>query len=294
MIYIALNTRQVDTGSLPNFGDVSAIFSSEYVHDMVEIAPVDTGHYMGSCPTANGHNMNYNCSAWQPATLGTLEHHDHLFLANFGLLTSAYGEQTSVVGEALAFFRRSAFAGDYTALPNTSKDDSDRYFEANILGNPRLPEGVKFLVASFEALFGTSTGRDVQALATHFEWPLVWALGDAAAAQTGGGGSPGHKKKKGPFAGNQRLLDPRLMALSNVTVVPGTADSFDSMWDTVSAGRTAEPSPEQWGEWWEELLPSQTRVAPLTAGACEAASDCLGISVMTGDCVCKAQAMRLV
>jgi len=265
MIYIALNTRQIDTGSLPNFGDVSAIFSSDYVHDMVEIAPVDTGHYMGSCNTSNGHNMNYDCTSWQPTTVGTLDFHDHLILANFGLLTSAYNEQTTIVEEAVAFFRRSAFAGSYASLTNTSKDDSDRYWEAIILGNPRLPEGVKFLVANFGALFGTASGRRLQQLADHFSWPLVWALGDAAAEKSGGGG--GHKQTAGPFAGNQRVLDPTVVAPLNVTKSAGAVDSFQSLWDIVATERDASPTPQQWGAWWDQLSSSQERVAPLTSQA---------------------------
>merc|ERR1712070_1011450 len=113
----------------------------------------------------------------------------------------------SMVDEAMKFFARSAFAGDYTQLPNLT---SNNYWESNIVGNPRLPEGVKFLIAQFPALFGTSAGRRVQQLADHYGWLLVWALGN-------GGSST--KPKPGSKPGNQRLLDPRSATLrTNATL----------------------------------------------------------------------------
>jgi len=201
------------------------------------------------------------------------------------LLTTAYNQQTTTVQEALAFFRRSAFAGEYASLTNTSKDDSDRYWEANILGNPRLPEGVKFLVANFGTLFGTVTGKRLQQLADHFSWPLVWALGDAAATKSGGGG---HKQKSGPFAGNQRVLDPVVATTVNITKSVGATDSFNNLWDVVATKRQdGTPTPQQWGAWWDELAASQERVAPITSQACSASANCLGTSIETGDCICK-------
>ena len=36
------------------------------------------------------------------------------------------------------------------------------YWEADVLGTVRYPEGIKLITASFNALFGTSTGAALQ------------------------------------------------------------------------------------------------------------------------------------
>merc|ERR1712046_262921 len=103
--------------------------------------------------------------------------------------------------------------------------------------------------------------------------------------KSGGGG--GHRPTSGPYAGNQRILDPIVVAPLNVTKPADAAESFQSLWDAVATGRDASPTPQQWGAWWDQLMTSQERVAPLTSQACAVAADCLGTSIATGDCICK-------
>ena len=42
LIYVALNMRRADTGSMPTFGDVAIVFRHKVVSSMVEIAAIDT------------------------------------------------------------------------------------------------------------------------------------------------------------------------------------------------------------------------------------------------------------
>lgn len=325
MIYVAHNFYQADTGSNPNFGDVCAIFSTDYVRDMVLIAPVDTGRWhMGRCdnvsdslsdtsetgPGAPGpgphHGMgSYNCSAWRPSIVGTLEHHDHIILANWATKANSSMPNQSIVDEAKKFFARSAFAGEYTQLPNLTSND---YWESNIVGNPRLPEGVKFLIGQFPALFGTSAGRRVQQLADHYGWPLVWALGNGG--HTSGrhpphpphppstGTKPGHGPKRGgsSMPGNQRLLDPRSATLTtNATLSEESLANFEAAWAIAQDARASGENitAANVSAWWALVNASQIRIAPLTAQSCLDAHSCLGTDVVSKDCVCRPVGMML-
>jgi len=323
MIYVAHNLYQADTGSNPNFGDVCAIFSTEYVRNMVLIAPVDTGRWhMNGCdntsdslsdisetgPDAPGpgphHRVGfYNCSAWSPSTVGTFEHHDHIILANWAANANSSVQNRSIIDEAKKFFARSAFAGEYTQLPNLTSND---YWESNIVGNPRLPEGVKFLIAQFPALFGTSAGRRVQELADHYGWPLVWALGHGGhmsgrhphhpphppsnGTKPGTGPHPPHPPHPVPMPGNQRLLDPRSATLrTNATLPADALANFEAAWtiaqDAHASGRNITAA--NVSAWWALVSASQIRVAPLTAQSCSDANSCLGTDVVSKDCVCR-------
>jgi hypothetical protein len=303
MIYVAHNFYQADTGSNPNFGDVCAIFSTDYVKDMVLIAPVDTGRWhMNRCDnvsdsdteTMSQYGMNsYNCSAWRPSIVGTLEHHDHIILANWATKANSSMPNHSMVDEAKRFFGRSAFAGEYTQLPNLT---SNNYWESNIVGNPRLPEGVKFLIAQFPALFGTSAGRRIQELADHYGWPLVWALGDAGHKSGKHPPHPPHNgTKPGPgsrhsMPGNQRLLDPRSATLTtNVTLPEESLANFKAAWAIAEDARASggNITAANVTAWWALVNASQIRIAPLTAQSCSDSHNCLGTDVVSKDCVCR-------
>lgn len=271
LVYIAHNLRQLDLGSILEYGDVDVIFSSGYARDMVLITPVDSGNY-------EHFYMHYNKSYWDPPVLGTLDYHDHMILASWGMDTTGFDPENSIMEEALGMFRRSAFAGNYSKIPPADTNYFDRYWEANIVGNPRN-DGVKFLAGSFKDLFGTATGVELRELCDQNSWPLIWALGDAA---TGGDGTI-------QFAGNERVLDPFAVAALNITKPADAADSFTELWQqVVSAREQKEPSASQWVAWWQAYRGSQTRLAPVTARACADVDTCIGTDLMSGDCVCKA------
>lgn len=315
LIYVAHNLYQADTGSNPNFGDVTIIFSNEYVKEMVLIAPMDTGRWSMSCdhnydpmetalsfPPPGPHHFGHrvNCSAWQPVVVGTLEHHDHIILANWGLSANNSIANQTVVDQSRGFFERSAFAGAYDGLPNLTVNE---YWEANIVGNPRLSQSVQFIIGGFASLFGTSTGRKLQTVANHFSWPLVWALGDGLPSDDRPHGlfpygpSGGHHPSFGtPSPGNQRVLDPANAALyTNATTSKSVADCFEAIWSLAEEARAKGIiTQKQIFQWWEQLKMVQTRVAPLTSQSCSTPGRCIGTNVQTNECICKKAATFIV
>lgn len=112
LIYIVQNTRQVDYGSRPTFGQISAIFKKSYVKDNVLIAAVDTGLWERSC-NASRPRSKVNCDAWSPHQVGTLDHLDHLILANFGSWATSRETSAQIAGR---FFARTPLAGNYLDL----------------------------------------------------------------------------------------------------------------------------------------------------------------------------------
>jgi len=287
-IYSCLNTRQSDVGSNPMYGDVTAIFNHSYVDGMVVISAVDSGNWEGSCRNnTNWHDNAFDCSSWSPPVLGTMEHLDHLILANLGLWAGA--RNRSVLEEAELLFSRSALhasGSQYDALPKLSYGAAGQYLEANIVGNPSLPDSVNFLVASFPKLFGTHAGQQVQQLSAVRGWPLVWAFGDGLPELDAGGADDE------VFFGNRRILDPMvhtsnlLKGSINATMLPDASDLFSRLWHQVSYSRGTATHVE-WESWWTTIAFEQTRVAPLTALSCSDLTMCLMVDASSGECICK-------
>lgn len=291
LIYVAHNMRQFDTGSSPGFGDVTAVFDTRYVHDMVLIAPMDTGLYW-SChdPSSHHHTGSVNCSAWQPEVVGTLDHFDHLILPNFAYWYNTSTQNKTLVDGAVQLFSHSAFAGNYEDLPPADKQSLMAYWESNVLGNPRLEGGVKFLIGNFPTLFGTDDGRQLQRLADHYSWPLFWAFGYGSASSH----SHGHS---GPLLGNERLIDPEMASkVTNVTVPTDSISRFDEIWATASQARKLDSNitADQFAQWWSALKDTQVRVAPVSASSCSNFDGCVGTVVGSGDCVCRIDPTLLV
>ena len=75
-------------------------------------------------------------------------------------------------------FARSGLSdAGYAGLPNITFLDTIKYWESNILANPRL-DAIKFMLPLFGAHFGNSTGERALAVASAHHYPLVWALAD--------------------------------------------------------------------------------------------------------------------
>jgi len=296
LIYIAHNMRLGDVGS-PMFGTASAIFSTEYAKDMVLIAPTDTGRYSMECPvkaSSGGASagpgpggLTFNCTVWEDLTVGTLDYSDHLLLPMFDIWATA--DKNTRVDQAIEFFSRTVFAdGTYDDLPAFTGQGIKKYYEANILGNPRYPDGIRFLIAVFGNHFGAESGLKLQEWANKWNWPLVWALGDV----NGGGG--GHRRRKatadqGSFPGNQRILDPSMKRSTeiNATYPTGASGAFSSLWQTVAQARAVgTPTATQYTNWWADLKTSQVRLAPASARGCANPDVCVGIDVDSNDCVC--------
>uniref|UniRef100_A0A7S0ZWI0 Phospholipase B-like n=1 Tax=Noctiluca scintillans TaxID=2966 RepID=A0A7S0ZWI0_NOCSC len=286
LVYVALNARQLDHGSLSMFGPAGAIFSHTGAQNMVLIAPVDTGMYEMLCnDTANHHHHKHNLVAcgdyWHHHTVGTLDDLDHIIFANFGLFTAEVN--TTLEQEAGSLFRRSSFAGRYLGLPNETYIDAFKYPESNIVGAPRFPGGISLLVGSFRELFGTDSGRALQLLADSNSLPLVWSLGAAP-------WDPWKTHKEGTtFPGNQRILDPLASRNAlNATFPTGAELEFEHFWAKVSIARSPNGTLPRVRTWWTAFAATQERVAPLTATSCEATDDiCFGTNAITGVCLCR-------
>jgi len=290
---VAHNMRQSDFGSAPNFGDVTAIFNRTYVKDMVLIAPMDTGLYERNCnrtavsapaPSPGG---GANCSAYQPkdAVVGTLNHHDHLILSNL-----YYFAGTSVFENAKLEFERSAFAGDYTKIPALQSSEVMRYWESNIVGNPRLVGGVKFLIGNFKNLFGTDAGRKLQSVADHYGWPVFWAHGTVS----GGGHRRRRKATLGAsVVGSERILDPTHKH-TNATLPSDASVAFEELWSQITSARAGTVTDAQLDNFWSTLQAQQVRVAPLTARACAEVDLCFATDTSSGECICQSEEVVVV
>jgi hypothetical protein len=299
MIYIAHNIRQLDTGSAPNFGDITFIMNTGRLDDTVIITPVDSGVYEANCNSSSlcsedvthgeGRKIEvcvpgpkaYRCPAYpvSDAVAGTLQHMDHLILPNleFFMPEKDSNSKSKLRENIQKLFRRSAFAGDYTQLPKTNIDEAQMYWESNILANPRFKGDVKFVVASFGSLFGTEGGRSLQKLADYYAWPLVWSLGSGAPELL--------DTSTEPFAGNKRVLDPTNVH-TNATLPAGARSHFEAIWSKVGVARANGLYNSVFADLWAALEAEQVRVAPITALACAAPHDCIGTAIRSGDCVC--------
>jgi len=282
LIYIAHNMRRIDFASMPSFGDITAVFNTTHVQKMVLIAPYDTGQYGMSCkhvgvpkgfPTPE-----LNCSSWRGEVLGTLEHLDHLILPNlymFGNWSSSSRSRSvnrSVNDNARSLFQRSGVStARYEALPPADVWESMQYWESNLLGNPRLPSSVKFLVGNVATLFGTADGRRLQLLAERRGWPLFWGMAAVMNA----------KMEIWSFPGQRRFADPMVGQL-NAT---GDEKQFQLSWTQVLDLRsTRNMTNGDLDALWEQLSKSQLLVEPLKASN-PCPDHCVARS-LAGPCVC--------
>ncbi|CAL1133619.1 unnamed protein product [Cladocopium goreaui] len=284
LIYIAHNMRRIDFASIPSFGDVSAIFNTTYVQKMVIIAPYDTGQYGMACkhegvpkgfPTPE-----LNCSSWREV-LGTLEHLDHLILPNlemFGNWTApgpSLSLNRTVKDHVRSLFQRSGIStARYEALPPEDIMEAMQYLEANILGNPRLPSSVKFLIGNVATLFGTVDGRRLQLLAQRWGWPLFWGMAGVLTQKS--------KMLIESFPGQRRFGDPVVGQL-NAT---GSEEHFRELWMQVEHLRsTRNVTNADLDALWQQLSESQLLVEPLKAS--NPCPDHCVARALSGPCVCR-------
>jgi len=179
------------------------------------------------------------------------------------------------VAKAKQFFSRCSLAGSYEDLPPLTSND---YWESNIVGHPRLPDGVKFLIGNFPVLFGTDLGRQLQQVADHYSWPLVWSYGQIRFHLESGADDS--------LPGNKRFLDP-LGKHTNATFSNTAPSTFEQVWSDVENSRShSTPSSTQFSQWWSTLEQSQIRMAPMTARSCEDL-ECIGTVVGSDECICK-------
>jgi len=230
-----------------------------------------------------------NCSAWpKDLPVGTLEYLDHLILPNLaaGANTTATGR--TMLDSARDLFTRSSIGGtSYKDVPPLDLPGMGEYLESNILANPRLPEAVKFGIGSFTSLFGSKEGRELQAIAKKYHWPLFWAFG------TGNPNEEPHMSSGKNYSSNLRVADPsNIVITTNASVDAAAASSFDAAWQEAEAVRaTRNATVKDIKKWWK-LLDETLRVAPITSSSCQAVHDCVGIDLAKNECICVKQSSK--
>ena len=247
----------------------------------------------GSCASGRGNPMtaDVDCAGWPDRTLGTMDHHLHILLAN----VRTWNQTSPAVSLAKVLARVVA----PEANPITPQQIF-QYWEANIVGAPLYPDGVKMLIGNFAELFGTPLGSQLQAWCESRGWPLVWALGTG----TGGDGMGMGGQQTAALYFN-RSLDPLVLAAAgtNISLPSDAAAAFQDLWRAVETARAQAPPPpppspghppsrggpvlplpavmKAWA-----ALPAALGVESLSARACSAGAQCVGVRTVDRDCVC--------
>jgi hypothetical protein len=204
---------------------------------------------------------------------GTYAHFRHLLLSGATFWGGKRGEHG--VSEYLARLLVRLFGdlgGNGTLVDS---GDEFQYFEAETVGTLRFPESVKLVLGSFDDLFGSALGYELQTWCREQGWLLAWAVpparGSSQAARLG------------------RLLDPTVLSNTSSSIPPsvarGARGCFQQAWK-----ERGNQSNWSGGTAWRELwvaMPGELRLSQPRAGSCvdDAQRLCVGASE-TGACVC--------
>lgn len=297
--YCIMNLHKIDSGS-EIYGPITAVFAQTLAGESSVVNAFDTGGWTAMCNwtessedpfrgSSRGHwpaAYNPDCDYQGVSNLGTVQHFDHLFLTNEKYWNTT---MSRVLCRMLAPWDRA---------PLLTGPDLIHYWEAMPMTELRYPKAIKFLIAAFPALFGTSAGTALQQWCAKEGWLLIWSLGLNfghvsmdfwSVAQPGVGyASPA----------NKRLADPIVMSMttagSNLSLTNSTVDTFHKAWLQAKSLRAkslkanATVSNTSWGVAWQELaeaIPGALRLAPLSGAACEDVQNCVGTTA-DGDCFC--------
>eukprot|EP01062_Namystynia_karyoxenos_P066684 TRINITY_DN60608_c0_g1_i1.p2 TRINITY_DN60608_c0_g1~~TRINITY_DN60608_c0_g1_i1.p2 ORF type:complete len:524 (+),score=168.49 TRINITY_DN60608_c0_g1_i1:68-1573(+) len=315
-VYTAWNQHNL---AFPAFawGDVGVVFNSSALHDALILTPTDTGDYVCACYTDFTDSFcatwtsggNASCSkfwycTWDAAAqqcgTNTADAREHRCDAWKGTVSGVWGRTHHLVAAYADWYRGGVDSGPrrlalllsrmllpWARAPRMEGDWFDFFYEANIFGNPRFPQAVKFVVAWLPSLFGTPEGDRVRAWCARWGWPLLWALGPHTAYSNSSLPGP----PSDGWEGKGRILDPLgLHALAhNVSMPPQAAQSFRAVWQEAAALRRSGRalSPADTGGWWDRLAaePSLVRAEPLRPGDCATPGRCVGTDA-AGTCLC--------
>ncbi|CAE7648085.1 CLPC1 [Symbiodinium microadriaticum] len=281
--YFALNALRTDAGS-PLYGDITVVLRPSVANAVSIVSAFDTGSWAGMCnnsftPPAGG--FDHNCSAYPGhAGLGSLEAFDHLLLTNEQYWHNAHTLERLLVR---------------TLSPSSTLTGPDfvHYFEVLPAARLRFPDHIKFVIASFPSLFGTTRGERVRAWCRRYGWTLLWSLGLNLGFTTDYG-MPHFwdvKNQSGPFRSRSRLLDPEAIG-QGVNATRSGFDAFAEAWAAVVSLRAARRlKPQDWEHLWTALASSMSaasRLFPLRASSCADIEHCLGVTE-DGDCLCAAE-----
>ena len=238
--YALLNLAGADGGS-PLYGDISAVLSPRHARAVTLLSAIDTGEWTTLCNSSWGaaegmaawkegwHGVRReegaggkpNASLGAPFhapytpvcdaynfTLGTLEHLDHLILANLHCAPRSPHAHVHTPPAAQPLVCRQGPLHPLRPAPCTMADwnrslpeslaarlepscrpprsaaasslqptDLLQYLEAMPAARLRLPDAVHFLIGSFPALFGSDLGAKLRSWCVQRGWILLWSLG---------------------------------------------------------------------------------------------------------------------
>eukprot|EP00435_Cladocopium_sp_Y103_P063547 s41_g25.t1 len=234
-VYSLVNNNLIDQGS-PIYGDVSAVFSSKFIAGGALLSPMDTGFVETTC--VEHHDFpwapHFNCSAYSHGkVLGTVKHHNHLFLIN----EDFWGNASSL----RSILMRMEGAWGSHPMPGLNFLN---YFEAAVLGRLELPISVRFLIGEFPTLFGTDLGERLQQWARKSGRVLVWTLGpnNQPKAARPSASAPAFNfdlmSSSRSFRCNQRILDPLVLAdttaAESLDAATSDTSDFQKLWAQVA------------------------------------------------------------
>jgi hypothetical protein len=338
-IYTALNTLGVDSGN-PGFGPISVVFSSQYARNMTFINVADGGLWEAVCNTTYNHGKPspfwpgpLDCS--QPTAPGTFGALNHNILAaemlwkhaDIGRGNSDATSSSSADSPASNSPEQAVIAAKSPLLltlqrlfqdppPAVSTQDQIKYLEPDIAGAVFIPDGIKFVIGVFSALFGTADGKLLQEWCVRNGWALLWAPGffctpgntpqHCTAVAEGRNGTSSFTEAA-LTSGFARMVDPivqqQLSRPLNVSAIgPDVTAAFVSEWERVgnassAAGTGLAPASVMTAGWWHSWqtashnLPTDYAVRAMQARQCHDENMCIGVSLSRtrgrgAECVC--------
>ena len=274
VVYTAMNYARSPLGNVLGFGTFDAVMRPKFVEDKILFTPTDSGHYSTQIP---------NCAFWPSCIPGTIDYHYHILLSWMATASGAYPPPlvASSCGSEMRYIvdlvcpvpvpRRAVRPAVLPVAPVSSS-----YWEGDILGTVQYPDGVKFMVAEFQATFGNqSVGMQLREMSLRYGWVLVWSY----------------------YANHdpRRIVDPYVAAKStlNLTIPSAVATAFETQWTAANATWYSTGTNAAAATQWATLVN-----ATLTPGIndallwnigvrdCEDYDNCIGVVDSTGDCAC--------
>lgn len=210
----------------------------KYVQDKILFTPTDSAKYHTQIP---------NCSVWPKCTAGTIQHYNHILLSWMALTGNKYppAHVGAYCTSQTDFIRKMVCAvppptlEPYPSVAGKTCNPEGKYWEADVLGSVRYPEGVKFIVASFSDYFGNVTGSDLRAWCIRHKWALLWVNYDNKLCQD-----------------PRRMLDPVVLESTavNVTLSISCTTRFSTLWQQANMSWSAYASNLANGTQWNMLV----------------------------------------
>eukprot|EP00039_Didymoeca_costata_P016766 m.305121 g.305121 ORF g.305121 m.305121 type:complete len:452 (-) comp16446_c4_seq26:920-2275(-) len=267
--YTTLNIFGMGTAA-NMFGDVAFVINDLY-RDLSLFAPSDTGAWVAACilkypPAKPPHFFPpaFDCSKWAPTLVGSNDDKYHILLANIRLWESASpGFLERFISRA---FGPGSIADGVRSTTPVKASDILSFIEVDPVANVLMPGGVKFVVAAYSTLFGTSKGHQLQSWASKSGVVLLW------------GDSFEESDPMGSQLVSGRLVDPLVLmhttASRNASLPSDYTTLFNKAW----------ASPTSFDDLFN-MSPASAKVRPVAPWHCSEPSKCIG-SDMNQHCIC--------